>query len=108
MVIPTAEVNLVKPWTAGHNSRCEVCDLGGEILLCDYCNVVYHLHCLKPPRAEIPSVSAAHVRCFVRCGRSPDNRSCVVCGLAGQVGVSRVHAHVPGCARLASQAAEGA
>ena len=56
MVIPPAQVNLVKPWTMGHNDRCEVCDLGGEILLCDYCNVVYHLHCLKPPREKIPSV----------------------------------------------------
>ena len=37
-----------------HNSLCQECGLGGDILLCDGCNLVYHTHCLVPPLKTIP------------------------------------------------------
>ena len=32
-----------------HADACEVCDLGGDLLLCDTCTDVYHVNCLDPP-----------------------------------------------------------
>ena len=28
--------------------------MGGELLCCDFCNLVYHLECLDPPMEQIP------------------------------------------------------
>ncbi|EDV19903.1 uncharacterized protein TRIADDRAFT_61645 [Trichoplax adhaerens] len=33
---------------------CCVCNKGGELLICDTCNSVYHLRCLDPPLSSIP------------------------------------------------------
>lgn len=41
-------------WAHDHNYRCERCGRGGELILCDFCNVVYHLECLDPPLDEAP------------------------------------------------------
>jgi hypothetical protein len=38
-------------WEHEHNVRCEKCGFGGEILCCDFCNLVYHMGCLDPPLA---------------------------------------------------------
>jgi hypothetical protein len=38
----------------GHNFLCQSCGVGGELLCCDTCNLVYHLPCLDPPLAEAP------------------------------------------------------
>ena len=38
-----------------HNSLCQVCGLGGDLLCCDACSYVYHLRCLKPPMTELPT-----------------------------------------------------
>jgi hypothetical protein len=40
------------------NMPCHVCGLphgSGTMLLCDECNKGFHLHCLKPPLAEVPT-----------------------------------------------------
>ncbi|XP_065656316.1 chromodomain-helicase-DNA-binding protein 3 isoform X8 [Hydra vulgaris] len=37
-----------------HNSVCDVCGEGGDILLCDTCTCVWHLTCLDPPLDEVP------------------------------------------------------
>lgn len=37
-----------------HNEACEACGLGGMILCCDGCNLVYHLECLNPPLTAEP------------------------------------------------------
>lgn len=34
-----------------HNDLCQICSFGGELICCDYCNLVYHMKCL--PRNEI-------------------------------------------------------
>ncbi len=43
-----------RPKVKEHNEACETCGMGGEILLCDGCNLVYHLECLNPPLKEAP------------------------------------------------------
>ncbi|KAJ2952576.1 hypothetical protein O0L34_g6899 [Tuta absoluta] len=37
-----------------HQEYCEVCQQGGEIILCDTCPRAYHLVCLEPELEEIP------------------------------------------------------
>ena len=44
-------------WLAQNDYECTVCgkDLeSGELLCCELCPRVYHLHCLTPPLAAIP------------------------------------------------------
>ena len=35
-------------WSGDSNDRCETCDKGGNVVLCDYCNIVYHAACVAP------------------------------------------------------------
>lgn len=44
------EANAISPWDEenGWNEVCEMCGEGGDIMLCDYCNVVWHPTCLRP------------------------------------------------------------
>ena len=56
MEIVGKDVNLVKVWNNDHNSYCELCNKGGDLLLCDYCNVSLHPTCLSPPMTVIPDV----------------------------------------------------
>lgn len=37
-----------------HRDRCNVCDRRGDLLCCDSCPLVYHLHCLNPPLKYVP------------------------------------------------------
>lgn len=37
-----------------HQDYCEVCQQGGEIILCDTCPRAYHLVCLDPELEEAP------------------------------------------------------
>lgn len=37
-----------------HQDYCEVCQQGGEIILCDTCPKAYHLVCLDPDMEEPP------------------------------------------------------
>ena len=37
-----------------HQEYCEVCQQGGEIILCDTCPKAYHLCCLDPELDEAP------------------------------------------------------
>ena len=41
--------------TDQHNSQCEMCGVGGDLLCCDTCTLVYHLKCLKPPLKKLPA-----------------------------------------------------
>lgn len=36
-----------------HNSLCQTCGYGGDVVCCDFCNFVYHMHCL-PANEIIP------------------------------------------------------
>ncbi|EFJ08835.1 hypothetical protein SELMODRAFT_131062 [Selaginella moellendorffii] len=35
--------------------ECMVCQSGGNLLCCDHCPRVYHLHCLSPPLKRAPT-----------------------------------------------------
>lgn len=37
-----------------HQDYCEVCQQGGEIILCDTCPRAYHLVCLEPELDKAP------------------------------------------------------
>lgn len=37
----------ISTWNGGHNDSCEACGLGGDILLCEACNLTYHPKCLN-------------------------------------------------------------
>lgn len=37
-----------------HNDTCDVCSLGGELLCCSTCNLVFHLECVRPALKELP------------------------------------------------------
>lgn len=37
-----------------HNDLCETCGLGGDLLCCSTCNLVFHLECTRPKLATIP------------------------------------------------------
>lgn len=38
----------------GYYYECVVCDVGGNLLCCDFCPRTYHLQCLDPPLKRIP------------------------------------------------------
>jgi hypothetical protein len=37
-----------------HNDLCQTCGVGGDVLCCDFCNLVFHMKCLNPPLTEEP------------------------------------------------------
>ena len=41
-------------WQTDHQDYCEVCQQGGEIILCDTCPRAYHLVCLEPELEQAP------------------------------------------------------
>ncbi len=45
-----------------HSDNCENCGKGGQLLCCEKCPLVYHMHCLDPPLHHIPR--GAWVSCF--------------------------------------------
>ncbi|CBJ48429.1 Chromodomain helicase-DNA-binding protein, putative [Ectocarpus siliculosus] len=45
---------LLAPYEGDHNDICEICDKGGDLLCCDFCNLVYHLCCVTPKLTELP------------------------------------------------------
>jgi len=48
-----------------HNSVCDVCAEGGDILLCDTCTLSWHLTCLDPPLDEVPEGEWSCPKCEV-------------------------------------------
>lgn len=53
-----------------HQDYCEVCQQGGEIILCDTCPRAYHLVCLDPELEKAPEGKWSCPHC-VSCGRGP-------------------------------------
>ncbi|KAL9259041.1 CHROMATIN REMODELING 4-like protein [Drosera capensis] len=50
----------------GYYYECDVCDLGGNLLCCDYCPRTYHLNCLDPPLKRIPNGKWKCQKCCVK------------------------------------------
>ena len=38
-----------------HDDACDVCNLGGELICCSTCSLVFHKECLRPVMKSIPS-----------------------------------------------------
>lgn len=51
--------------TDAHNELCEVCDLGGDLLCCDTCTLVFHKRCLRPVVPHIPKGKWSCPHCVV-------------------------------------------
>ncbi len=52
-----------KPEAIEHQDYCEVCQQGGEIILCDTCPKAYHLVCLDPELEEAPEGKWSCAKC---------------------------------------------
>ena len=49
-----------------HDEVCTICKESGELLLCDTCNLVYHMSCLDPPLTAVPPGMWLCPKCKVR------------------------------------------
>jgi len=46
-----------------HNELCEVCAMGGELLCCTTCNLVFHIDCVRPAIKSPPSLGWSCAYC---------------------------------------------
>ncbi|CAH8574837.1 unnamed protein product [Heterobilharzia americana] len=58
-----------------HEDYCRVCHQSGEVLCCDGCTAVFHLHCLNPPLSSIPTTSWICPVCIKK--RTPGVTDCL-------------------------------
>ena len=75
-----------------HNEVCEVCDIGGNVLCCDFCSLVVHLDCLKPPLDNIPMGKWMCPACIVERGLGPV--CCPHCGKGGITTAPELEPHM--------------
>ena len=50
-----------------HQDYCEVCQQGGEIILCDTCPRAYHMVCLDPDMEKAPEGKWSCPHCVSTC-----------------------------------------
>lgn len=48
-----------------HNEVCEICEVGGDLLCCSTCSLVFHLKCLRPKISSIPKGEWSCAYCIV-------------------------------------------
>jgi hypothetical protein len=84
-----------------HNDRCEVCNIGGNMLCCDYCTLVFHMSCLKPPLHRVPPGEWLCPACAVLWTGCLLGILCVVVGyslyVCGQIEKGRGPVNCPHC-----------
>ncbi|XP_052821460.1 chromodomain-helicase-DNA-binding protein Mi-2 homolog isoform X1 [Mya arenaria] len=74
-----------------HQDYCEVCQQGGEIILCDTCPRAYHLVCLEPELEEAPEGKWSCPHCETEGPAIPEvedddhNEFCRVCKDGGEL-----------------------
>ncbi|WAR14925.1 CHD3-like protein [Mya arenaria] len=71
-----------------HQDYCEVCQQGGEIILCDTCPRAYHLVCLEPELEEAPEGKWSCPHCVPpsqRLKMTDHNEFCRVCKDGGEL-----------------------
>nr|CAH8859985.1 unnamed protein product [Trichobilharzia regenti] len=49
--------DILREGLMAHEDYCRVCHQSGEVLCCDGCTSVFHLHCLNPPLSSVPTSS---------------------------------------------------
>ena len=57
------KLSIFNGFQTDHQDYCEVCQQGGEIILCDTCPRAYHLVCLEPELEEAPEGKWSCPRC---------------------------------------------
>lgn len=57
-----------------HNEMCHVCDVGGKLICCDECTLVFHLECVRPKLQAIPKGDWSCAYCVL--ARSQDENIC--------------------------------
>jgi len=64
----------LQPWVHDTNTKCEVCNMGGELVSCSFCNVAYHNTCLSEPISKSLLASESYqwscAECFKEAVRS--------------------------------------
>ncbi|XP_071548739.1 chromodomain-helicase-DNA-binding protein Mi-2 homolog [Panulirus ornatus] len=70
-----------------HQDYCEVCQQGGEIILCDTCPKAYHLVCLEPELEEAPEGKWSCPTCEAEGVKEEDEHMeyCKVCKDGGEL-----------------------
>ena len=68
------EPYLGEPWTTEHNNACELCTKGGGLMVCNWCNVVYHPECVSslPPDWQDPLAKWACPMCWQEAAEAAD------------------------------------
>jgi len=62
---PTPKKKGIKYEDDDHNEVCEVCDVGGNLLCCDTCTLVFHLECLRPKLSVVPKGKWSCANCII-------------------------------------------
>ena len=53
--IAREEISNIESMTIKHDDHCRKCHKLGDLLCCDNCPSVFHLHCVDPPMSQIPN-----------------------------------------------------
>lgn len=76
---------------------CEICSHGDRedrMLLCDDCNLGYHMDCLNPPLAEVPSGSWYCDNCFASESSGDDDINQLIEELETEIGIPETRLRV--------------
>ena len=86
------------------SDHCNICLKGGHLILCDFCEVVYHSTCLPAMQAHIPAAGFVCVDCYADSfPNRKDQYSSLLFGTAG----SATELSVPGLVETGSSVAVG-
>eukprot|EP00752_Nemacystus_decipiens_P010814 g9619.t1 len=68
------QIDIALTYPDFHQDICEVCEEGGELLLCDTCSLAFHLHCLSPRLEDPPDNDWSCPECL-RKHTTPESRA---------------------------------
>lgn len=55
--VQSLKASMTRGWRCLDCTLCEGCGRAGDetrLLLCDECDIAYHIYCLEPPLADVP------------------------------------------------------
>lgn len=62
-------------WDGEYNCVCDICQEGGEVLLCEFCNLVFHPTCFYPVMKSVPEGHWACPECSFQIDKLESKRS---------------------------------